>query len=149
MLSGMLSEEIKITQAISHANGVAGTTAVNGAALDMQNWDGVLMVVTFGVITVTAVTSVKAQQGAVANMSDAADLLGTGQAVADTDDEKVFYIDLNRPQERYVRLVVARGTANAVIASAEYIQYRGRKAPVTHATEVSGEKHVSPIEGTA
>lgn len=149
MFSGMLSEEVKITQAITTTAGAAGTSDINGATLDMQGWDGVLMVVHVGAIVATAVTGIRAQQGAAANMSDAADLAGSAQAIADTDDDKVYFIDLSRPQERYVRLVVDRATANATIGGATYIQYRGRKAPVTHATGVSGERHVSPAEGTA
>ena len=144
-----LSKNSKITQAIAPAAGVAATTDINGATLDMSGFEGVLCIVTFGTITATAVTSIKAQQGADSGLSDAADLAGTAQVVADNDDEKVFYIDLFSPRERYVRVVVDRGTANAVVASAEYIQYGPRKAETTHATGVAGETHVSPAEGTA
>ncbi len=93
----MLAQKNKITQAIAPAAGVAGTTDINGATLDMSGFEGVLMKVTFGAITASAVTSIKAQQGAASDLSDTADLLGTGQTIADTDDEKVFYIDLYKP----------------------------------------------------
>lgn len=150
MLTKELINELKITQAIAPAAGVAGTSAINGATLDMTGFEGVLMVVTFGAITAGAVTSIKAQQGAASNLSDVADLLGTGQTIADTDDEKTFYINIHRPAERYVRLAVSRATQNAVVASAEYFQYGARTLPVpSHGTNVSGEKHVSPTEGTA
>jgi hypothetical protein len=147
-----ISKNDKISIAITSAEGVAATSDINGATLDMQGFEGVLMIVTFGVITGGAVTSLKAQQDSAAGMGTAADLEGTAQTIADTDDEKTFYIDLFRPTERYMRLVVDRGTQNAVVASATYIQYgmeSGRKAPVTHGTNVSGELHVSPAEGTA
>lgn len=144
-----LSKNTKISQAITVTNGAAGTTDINGAALDMTGWEGVLMVITFGAITTNAVTSIKAQQGQASNLSDGADLEGTAQAIADSDDEKTFYIDVYRPQERYVRLVVDRGTQNAVVASAEYIQYGPKAAPTSHGTNVSGETHISPSEGTA
>lgn len=144
-----LSKNVKISQAVTVTNGAAGTSDINGEILDMQGYEGVLMVVTMGAITSSAVTSIKAQQGAASTMSDAADLLGTAQTIADTDDEKTFYIDLYKPQERYVRLVVDRGTANAVVASATYYQYGAHKAPVSHGTNVSGETHVSNTEGTA
>lgn len=147
-----LSKNDKISIAITPTEGVAGTADINGAILDMQGFEGVLMAVTFGAITGSAVTSIKAQQGAASNLSDAADLAGTAQTIADDDDDQTFYIDLFRPTERYVRLVVDRGTQNAVVASATYIQYgiqSARKAPVTHGTNVSGELHVSPAEGTA
>ena len=144
-----ISKNDKMTIGITSAAGVAATTDINGATLDMSGYEGVLMIVTFGVITGSAVTSIKAQQDTASGMGTAADLEGTGQTIADTDDEKTFYIDLYKPEERYVRLVVDRGTQNAVVASATYIQYGGSKAAVSHGTNVSGELHVSPVEGTA
>jgi len=144
-----LSKNVKITPAITPDNGAAGTTDINGAALDMSGFEGVLIEGVMGGITPNAVTSLKAQQGAASNLSDGADLEGTGQDIADDDDNKTFYIDLYKPAERYVRLVVDRGTANAVVASATYIQYGPRTKPVTHGTNVSGELHASPAEGTA
>lgn len=143
------SKNYKITQAITPTNGAAATTDIEGVTLDMSGYEGVLMVCTFGEITGSAVTSIKAQQGAESDLSDAADLLGTAQTVADSDDEDIFYIDLYRPQERYVRLYVDRATQNAVVASATYIQYGAKKAPVSHGSTVNGETHVSPAEGTA
>jgi hypothetical protein len=144
-----LSKNCKITQAITVTNGAAGQTHIEGAIIDMSGWEGVLMIVTFGAITGSAVTSIKAQQGAAVLMGDAADLLGTAQAVADDDDEQTFYIDVYRPLERYVRLYVDRHTQDAVVASAEYIQYGPRNAPYTQVAPVSGETHISPAEGTA
>ena len=143
-----LSKNVKISQAITNTAGAAGTAAINGITLDMANYEGVLIEVTFGAIVSGAATSIKAQQGQASNMSDAADLLGTGQTIADTDDEKTFFIDLYRPAERYVRLVVPRATQNAT-CTATYIQYMPRNAPTTHGSNVAGETHVSPAEGTA
>jgi len=144
-----LSKNTKISIAVTPTNGAAGTADIEGVTLDMQGFAGVLMVVAFGAITSGAATSIKAQQGAASNMSDAADLTGTAQTIADTDDDKTFYIDLYQPLERYVRLYVDRGTQNAVVASATYVQYGTREAPTSHGTNVSGELHVSPAEGTA
>jgi hypothetical protein len=142
----MLSQDVKITSALDYASGTADR---NGATLDMQGYDGVLMVVKLATIAAGAVTSIKAQQGAASNLSDAADLVGTAQAVADDDDDQVFYIDLHQPRERYVRLVVDKDGTNACAESALYIQYRGGIAPSTHAAGVTGEGHVAPAEGTA
>ena len=143
------SKDIKITQAITPTNGAAGTTAINGATLDMAGFESVLVAVTFGAITGSAVTSIKMQQGAESDMSDAADLEGTSQTVADSDDEDIFYIDLVKPTERYVRLVVSRATQNAVVSSAVYYQYGAHKGPVTHGSTINGEIHAGPAEGTA
>ena len=145
----VISEGVKISSAITPTAGAAGTSDINGTTLDMQGVDGGLMVVRMGAITSSAVTSIKAQQGAASDLSDAADLEGTGQTFADTDDENVFYIDLFRPSERYVRLVVDRGTADAVVADALYYQYKSSELPVTQGSDISGESHITPDEGTA
>lgn len=144
-------ENMKTTQAIAPAAGVAGVTTLNGATIDMQDWDGVIVVVTFGAILATGVQSVKGQQGAAANMSDAADLLASGTTVADSDDEKVVVKVFRRIRERYFRVVVPRATANAVVASAEYIQFGKRRQPNSgQGTGVlAATDHVAPAEGAA
>ncbi len=143
------SKNIKITPAITSANGVAGTSDIDGATLDMSGYEGVLMVCVFGVITGSAVTTIHAEQDSASGMGTAADLLGTSQTVADDDDGETFYIDLYRPRERYVRLAVPRATQNAVVASATYYQYGASDMPITHGSTVQGETHISPAEGTA
>lgn len=141
------SKEIRTLIAITPTEGAAGTSDINGATLDMVNARGVQITVVMGAITATAVTSIKVQESA--DGSTWADLAGTAQTIADTDDEKVFYIDLYRPLKRYARVVVDRGTANAVVAAALYQVYENEKLPVTQGTNVSGEQHISPIAGTA
>ena len=144
-----LSKNMKISSAVTPTAGAAGTTAINGTTLDMAGFESVLMQVRMGAITGSAVTSIKAQQGDESDLSDASDLEGTSQTIADTDDEKTFYIDLVKPSKRYVRLVVSRATQNAVVSDGHYLQYNGKKAPETQGTNVSGELQVSPAEGTA
>jgi len=143
-----LSKNTKLTR-VSNAV-AAGTTDINSSVIDMQNYEGVMFIVAFGAITAGAVTSIKAQQGAQSDLSDAADLEGTGVTVGDDDDNKVFYLDVYRPRERYVRCVVDRGTQNAVVDGIIAIQYGPKKMPTTHdSSTVEGESHVSPAEGTA
>jgi len=148
-MPGYLIEEIKVTPAITITAGAAGATTVNGAVLDMAGWDGVLIVVTTGAIVALAVTSIKAQQDTAVGFGAPADLTGTNQAIADTDDDKVYFIDIQRPLEQFVRVVVSRATANATV-SAVYIQYRNRNKPTAaQGATVAGEKFVSPVEGVA
>lgn len=143
-----LSKNAKVSSALDYASGSADRT---GATLDMQGWDGVLMIVKFAAIADTAVTKIKAQQGEASDMSDAADLAGTGIDVAGDDDNQIFIIDIYRPRERYVRLYVDKDASNATAESAVYIQYKGRKGPVDNnvANAVTVETHISPAEGTA
>lgn len=145
-----LLKDVKITRVL---NGVAaGTTVQNSSVVDMSGWDGVTFILMVGTLTATQVTSLKGQQGNVSNLSDAADLLGTLVGpLADGDSNKCLALDIYRPTDRYVRAVVNRATANAVIDGVIAIQYRGRKSPVTQdtATIAASEQHVSPVEGTA
>lgn len=145
---GQLIDEVKVTQAVTIAAGAAGTTTIGGAIIDMAGYDGVLVVVQFGAITAGAVTSIKMQQDTVVGFGGAADLAGTNQTIADTDDDKLFYIDLKRPLEQFVRLFVSRATQTATL-SAVYYQYKGRSKPAVQPAGVAGEKWISPAEGTA
>ena len=142
----MISQETKITPALAYASGTADR---NGATLDMQGFDGVLVVVHHAAIAAGATYKIKAQQGAASNLSDAADLAGTSQTIADDEDDSVSYIDIFQPRERYVRLVVDNDTSNATAQTAVYIQYKAGTEPTTHADDVAGEVFVGPAEGTA
>lgn len=126
---------------------VAGTTAITSDTVDMAGYDGVCFVTATGAFTATGTATIKVQQGAAANMSDAADLAGTAQSFADTDGSKSVAVDVKSPTKRYVRLVVTRATANSVWGQIFAVQYRSRKRPVTLGLD-KYELFVSPAEGT-
>lgn len=129
---------------------VAGTSNVNSDIVDTAGFNAVRFIVGFGTITSGAVTSIKVQQGAISTMSDAADLLGTGITVADTDDGHVAISDIIHPQKRYLRVSTLRATQNAVIDFALAELYRSRTEPVTQdATVISAETAAFIAEGTA
>ncbi len=138
--------EHRISIAVAASARAAGQTAINGAVLDMQGYEGVVAVVEMGTIAATAVTSIKWQQS---DTTDFSDLEGTGIDIADDDDNEIFVSELYKPTKRYVRVVVDRGTANAALRAATYIQYKARTAPVTQGTGVNSELNVGPAEGTA
>jgi hypothetical protein len=144
-----LSEEVAIEIGVTTANGASGTSDITGVTVDMAGFDGIMAVVAMGPITSGAVTSIKWQQGADSAMGDAADLLASGQPIYDTDDNKVFYTDLIKPQERYVRVYVDRATQAATVGSVVYLKYRARRRPVTHGSNVSGEQLNGIAEGNA
>ena len=108
---------IRVSNAVT-----AGTTDVNSAWVDVQNADGVRFVAMIGTLTANQVTSVKLEGACLANQADAADLLDseTGNVIqtanlADTDTNKIAVVEVYKPKVRYVRAVVDRGTANAVV----------------------------------
>jgi hypothetical protein len=144
-----LSNGIKVTRALNSV--AAGTMNQNGSVIDMTGFEGVQFIALFGALTATQVTSLKVQQGDLADGSDMADLAGSlHTALADTDGNKCLVTDLFRPQKRYVRAVVIRGTANAVIDGVVALQYSARVQPVTNDSTVKASKLlVSPDEGIA
>lgn len=120
----------------------AGTTAVNGAVIDMQDFETVTFEASFGTLTATQVTGLKAQAGTASDGSDMADITGASVGpLADGDGNKMLVLEVVRPQKRYVRCVVTRGTANAVIDGVVAVQRGPKKLPVTQdATTVSASK---------
>lgn len=140
------------TKTIRVMNAVAaGTSDQNSAVVDTAGFEGVRFVALFGALTATQVTSIKVQQGAMADGSDMADLEGSKVGpLADTDGNKVLIAEVYRPCERYVRLVVDRGVANAVIDGVVAELYCPRVKPVAaDATVAAQDKLASPAEGTA
>lgn len=125
----------------------AGTSDVNCTSVDMSGFDGVAFVVAFGTITATAVTSIKVQGSS--DNSNWSDLESTAITVADDDDNQIFGAEVLRPTYRYVRCVIDRGTANAVIDSVVAIQHSPRYAPVTQPATTTVEVNVAPAAGTA
>lgn len=134
MSTKQLLKSTKVVQAITPANGVAGSTDLEGATIDMLGFEGIVGIVTFGVITGSAVTGIVWQQSNDSGMSGPTTLTAPAFTVADDSDGDVYVSDLFKPTMRYVRLHVDRATQNAVVASAEYIQYGARTEPVTSAS---------------
>ena len=138
-----LSKSAKLMTAVTPTEGAAAATDINGTIIDLAGFHGCLIAVHFGAIVSGAATSIKAQAGDDSGLSDAADVAGSSVTVADTDDDKVFYIDVHRPGKRYMRLVVLRATQNATVA-AMYLAYDARRKPVAQAAAVAGSYVVGP-----
>jgi hypothetical protein len=155
MIQSLLKGGAKIVRlTVDGTNNIlaAGTTDVNSAVVDMQNFTGVVFVVGLGVIAASGAVTTKVQQGNAANLSDAADILGSAIGpTADTDDNKLIITELIRPTERYCRLVTTRGDGgNSTIDFVIAILYGARKQPcAADATVYSQEVIVGPTEGTA
>lgn len=147
-MEGFLSENIKITKVKDHQG--AGTSDVNSDSVDMQEdggWDGVLFMSSYG--TAAANNNLKAQQSSDDGVGDTfADLAGTKLGNGASDEDQ--WIDIKRPQERYVRCVGLRGTSST-LESIWALRYRGRDLPATNVVTgtIFGEQHTAPAEGTA
>jgi len=142
-----LSNKVK-TIRVSNAVAV-GTTTITVTTVDMANYDGVRFLVLFGAIT-DGTPNLQGRQGQQSNMSDAATLLGTDVAMADTDDNKIGILEVVRPQERYVDCQIVRGGATGCVIDGVIAElFNPRVQPITQdATVGQIEKHASPAEGT-
>ena len=120
-----------------------GTSAVNGEIIDTAGYEAVEFAIDFS--TGAAGNTCKIQQGAAANMSDAADLADSELASAvSTPTTRNIVI---QPRERYVRCVLARGTTCLVAGVA--ILTSPRTVPAVDDSGVVKQTLIAPEEGTA
>jgi hypothetical protein len=142
-VKGFLSENILLTKVEDPT--ADGTSAVESAIVDMDGWDGVIFFTSYA--TAAADNAIHAEQGAASDLSDAADLEGSEVDVGASDEDQ--FVDILRPQERYLRCVALRGTSS-VLGEIWAIQYRGAHLPQDNTTTgtIEGKQLVSPAEGT-
>lgn len=138
---------LKVVQATTVTAGAAGTTAVNGATIDLSGVEEIAIVVPFGAIVSGAATSIKWQEGS--TTSPTTDVAGTSITVADTDDDTTKILRIIKPRSRYGRVVVSRATQNATVGAIMYVLTGARTLPPGDGATVAGETHVSPAAGTA
>lgn len=123
----------------------AGTTDVNGDIIDAQNVNGGLdFGIHMGTITSTAVTSVKIQHGNAADGSDMTDIPDASLNIPDSASNKLFEIEIVNPVKRYHRMVIDRGTANAVVNGGHVRLHGTRTKPRALHSSVGGSKVVAP-----
>lgn len=115
----------------------AGITAVNSSSVDMQDYESVEFTCALGALTATQVTNLQAQ-GSPDNATWTNITGALTPNAADADSNKLLVLEVYRPQQRYVRCVVNRGTANAAIDSVVATQRGAKKQSTTQdATTVS------------
>lgn len=141
-----LGEDCKIVKVQDHTS--AGTSAVNSDGVDIQGYEGVLFLTSFGTAAANNTVNV-AQSDDNGSSDDFTDLEGSAVALAGSSDEDQW-IDVFRPTKRYVRLEAARGTSTT-LESIWAILYSARSKPVDNTTTgtIAGELATSPAEGTA
>jgi hypothetical protein len=127
------------------------TTPQSSSVVDTMGFEGVRFIFLLGATVAGGVPQCKVQDGAAANLSDAADVLGSGYMnVPSTDDNQVTIVDVYRPRKRYLRAQVIRGTQNTTIDGIIAELYEGDSLPkAKDATVASGKILVSAIDGTA
>lgn len=133
----MFHSFVKNIKTVRCSNAVAaGTTEIDGDWVDTLGFTAVQFEAHFGALTATQVTSFKLQYSD--NGTDSiGDVTGAASAnLADGDSNKIIQIELHKPTHRYVRGVVVRGTANAVLSSMVAHLYKAGFTPFTASTTV-------------
>jgi len=145
-----MSKRIKL---LRHSNAVAaGATLITpSAGVDTKGYGGCLFIVLWGAIVDGGTRSVEIHQSSDDGVADAYTAIqGSKVTVADADDNKVTYVDVYRPRERYLKSLINRATQNSTVDGILAVLYDPKDMPTTHDTTVSGgELHVAQPEGTA
>lgn len=145
-----LSDDVAIDRVMDAQ--AAGATDVNGTGLSLDGYDGILFIALLGTLTASQVTTLKAQQSNDDGSSDAYADIADSQtdAMDDADDNDMLVLDIFRPEEEYVRPVLERATANAVIDGIIAIRYHAKDRPVTQGARVIDHvKIADAVAGTA
>jgi len=131
----------------------AGTgTLTPSAGINTAGYEGVCFIIAMGAIAATSVVTAKLQQSSDDGVADGySDLAGTAKVIAAGNALLTTYLDIYRPQKRYVKLIITIGTDTAAVNSVVAVLYDPRKYPVSHDATLcgGGEFHASPDEGTA
>lgn len=134
-----LGETVKVT--VLSGPVAAGQTEIDSTALDMANYDGVMIFTLFGAITAGSDVDIAIQEGATASPTTV--VTAAAQAVADTDDTKVFLHDIRADKVlRYIRVVVTRTTQDAALGGIIAVQYGARDQAPTNGSTVGALKQV-------
>lgn len=115
----------------------AGTTNVNGAAIDLRllgNYESVTFIAHLGAVTATGVPALVFEQSLDGTTWETTTLKAQG---ADTHDDKLLIVEAVRPTKPIVRAVLTRGTANAVLNSMVALIGATRHEPVVNNSTVA------------
>lgn len=133
--------------AVVEAAASAAQTALTSDIIDCSDCDGVIFLALTGDVTDTCVLGLNVEHGDAAGGGDMADTTATATftAGASDADSKLIAVEVYKPLKRYVRAVLTRTTANAVVGGIIAIKYGARKPPVTQdATVIASDLSISP-----
>ena len=116
----------------------AGSTDVESSAIDMLDYDNVMLIAGLGTLTAGQVTALSAEGGPNSDESSvSATWTPTTPAMADGDSNKLLILDIEKPLYRYIFATINRKTQNAVIDFGIAILYNGKAKPAVVDSSVS------------
>lgn len=133
--------------AVVEAAGAAAQTALTSDIVDMRDFGGVVFAALLGDVSDGCVLGLNVEHGDQAGGGDmaATTLSAAFTAGATSADSKLLTVECYHPLKRYVRAVLTRTTANAVVGGILSIQFEPKEVPVTQdATNIDHEFAASP-----
>ena len=129
------SKDMKLI--VIEAPAVAGTTALTSDAVDCQGFESVTFCYHLGTITSGAAVDIAIYSETDGNAAGGTAVTGATVAVADTGDDTMYMITVNKPVSRYLYAVLTRATQNCVLNLGFAILTGPDKSPVTQGTGVA------------
>lgn len=122
---------------VVEAAAAAAQSALTTDTIDMAGWTGVVFVAHLGDVSDGSVLGLTAYDSdeSNANFDDLEDPLAFTAGASDADN-KLLILDVVRPERRYVRCVLSRTTANAIVGGIIGIKYGPLHTPVTQGETV-------------
>ena len=127
----------------------AGTTNVTDATgVDCSGYERATFFVAWGAITASGVQSIEVHQSSDDGSSDSyTAVIGSKVTVADDDDSKITMVEIYRPVEKWLKVVINRATQDSVVELAWCILSAPSVSGEALSTTVSGYgETASPIE---
>jgi len=143
-----LLKNVKIDQILGYS--AAGQAAKTSDIIDMQGYDGVLFVAGFGTIVEGGTQNVQVYQdtdragGTMAAVAGTAAHTVTAANAALT--KSAIAVDVYKPLERYLEVIVTPATQDAVILGVTAIRYKGKMGPDANADLLKSTQLISPAE---
>jgi len=138
------SEEWEIIKVSDQAT--AATSTVNSTGVDMANAEEVFFCTSYG--TPAANNLVHAEQSSDDGSTDTyTDIEGSEPTLGGASDEDQW-INIVRPEERYVRMVAVRGTSSTLGDIWAFVRKKKQAHDNTTTGTIAGVALVSPVAGT-
>lgn len=147
-LNRQLSKAVKTV--VVSTGVTAGTTNANLTTVDTLGYGAYRICVLLGALTSTQVTKLKVQEYDTDTSGSYADVTGavTG-AAADADAGKLLILEVYKPTKRWIRPVVVRGTANAVVTAAWVELYLPDFQPFSPAADTTNVSQYATFDNPA
>jgi hypothetical protein len=134
MIGMHLLKDVKITKIENVAT--AGTSTLTTDVIDMQGFEGVMILVDLAAVTDDSVLDLIVYNNASNSASGGTAITGgtTGNNTAATSGNKFMVVDVYRPTLRYVYAEFERATQNAAVGGIYAFQYGAHVKPVSQSS---------------